>query len=423
MKIAVLGSGVIGVTTAWYLSKAGHEVVVIDRQAKSGQETSFANAGQISYGYSSPWAAPGIPQKAIRWLFEQHAPLKVQPKVDITMLNWAMQMLSNCQLTRYEVNKSRMLKVANHSRECLQQLNQELGLEYQGRQRGTLQVFRSEKQLDAVEKDIRLLQQANTRFKLLNPQQCLEQEPGLAPVIDKLKGGLYLPDDETGDCQLFCQQLTQKAQQQGVEFKFDHTIQGLGRSSGKITSVITDKETLHADAFVVAMGSYSVPLLASIGITIPVYPVKGYSLTAPIIDPTLAPTSTVMDETYKVALTRFDDRIRVAGTAELAGFDPTIPEKRKSTISMVAKDLFPHSANFEHAEYWTGFRPMTPDGTPIIGKTGYQNLFTNTGHGTLGWTMACGSAQLLSQVITQSTKAYPMATQPLIDGLDLSRYQ
>lgn len=415
MKALVLGSGVVGLMSAWYLQQAGYQVTVVDRQSKAGEETSFANAGQISYGYSSPWAAPGIPQKAVRWLLEEHAPLKVKPSLDPQLVKWATQMLSNCQLDRYKINKSRMLGIANHSRECLIALRDKHNIEYQGRQKGTLQIFRNEKQLDAVEKDIALLEQSGTRYQRMTVEDCIKQEPGLAAVSHKLTGGLYLPDDETGDCYLFCQQMTELAKAHGVTFMFDTEVKNVKREGTRIVSVVTDKGELEADAYVVAMGSYSTRFMADLGLSIPVYPVKGYSLTVPITDETQAPTSTVMDETYKVALTRFDDRIRVAGTAELAGFDPSIPEKRKATISMVVKDLFPNSGDFDKAEFWTGFRPMTPDGTPLIGKTPFSNLFTNTGHGTLGWTMACGSGHLLAQIIGNNITSN-------VEGLDYFRY-
>lgn len=415
MKALVLGSGVVGLMSAWYLQKAGYQVTVVDRQSRSAEETSFANAGQISYGYSSPWAAPGIPQKAIRWLLEEHAPLKVKPSLDPALMKWASQMLVNCQLDRYKVNKSRMLGIANHSRQCLIELRDKHNIEYQGRQKGTLQVFRNQKQLDAVEKDIALLEQSGTRYQRMSVEECIKQEPGLTAVSHKLTGGLYLPDDETGDCYLFCQQMTELAKAHGVEFMFDTQVQDVKREGTRITRVVTDKGELEADVYVVAMGSYSTKFMAGLGLSIPVYPVKGYSLTVPITDESQAPTSTVMDETYKVALTRFDDRIRVAGTAELASFDPSIPEKRKATISMVVKDLFPNSGDFAKAEFWTGFRPMTPDGTPLIGKTPFTNLFTNTGHGTLGWTMACGSGHLLAQIITDQITSK-------VEGLDYFRY-
>lgn len=399
MKVVILGSGVVGLTSAWYLSQAGFEVTVIDRQARSAEETSFANAGQISYGYSSPWAAPGIPAKAIKWLFEEHAPLKIKPSLSPELIQWASQMLVNCQFEKYRVNKSRMLTIANRSRECLAELNRNYDLNYQGRTKGTLQIFRNPAQLKAVEKDIALLEESGTKYQLMDPAQCLVQEPGLDNMQGNLVGGLYLPDDETGDCQLFCQQLQQMAEQAGVSFLFNTTVDKLNSENNQVVSVETSQGTIHADSYVIALGSYSKHLLAPLGIDIPVYPVKGYSLTLPVIDQLHAPNSTIMDETYKVAVTRFEQRIRVAGTAELAGFDPALPDKRLATLNHVVSNLFPQGVDLAQAEYWTGFRPMTPDGTPIIGQTKFSNLYTNTGHGTLGWTMACGSADILTRII------------------------
>ncbi|KHT49525.1 D-amino acid dehydrogenase [Vibrio sinaloensis] len=406
MKVVVLGSGVVGLTTAWYLSQAGCEVTVIDRQPRAAEETSFANAGQISYGYSSPWAAPGIPMKALKWLFEEHAPLKVKPSLSPELMSWASKMLLNCQLDRYRINKARMLTIANRSRECLAELNKQYEIEYQGRTQGTLQIFRSAAQLKAVEKDIALLEESGTRYQLMDSHQCLAQEPGLANMRGNLVGGLYLPDDETGDCYLFCQQLQKMAQQAGVTFLYNTDIDSLIQQDGEIKAVKTRHGEIAADCFVVALGSYSKHLLESVGVDLPIYPVKGYSLTLPVIDEFSAPQSTIMDETYKVAVTRFAQRIRVAGTAELAGFDPALPDKRLATLNHVVSNLFPQGTDLAKAEYWTGFRPMTPDGTPIIGQTPIRNLYTNTGHGTLGWTMACGSAEILTQIMTGDAAQY-----------------
>lgn len=416
MKVIVLGAGVVGLTSAWYLAQAGHQVVVIDRQQGSAKETSFANAGQISYGYSSPWAGPGIPLKALKWLTQKHSPLVVKPGTSPALYLWAMAMLKNCNDKSYQTNKGRMLRIANYSRQCLLDLRKDHAIKYQDRQQGTLQVFRQQSQVDAVQKDMKLLTDYGTRFQLLDVADCIQKEPGLALVKDKIVAGLHLPDDETGDCYQFCQQLTELAIKAGVEFKFNVQVNKILTENDKITSVDTSIGKLKADAYVVALGSYSANLLHPLGINLPVYPVKGYSLTVPIIDADLSPVSTVMDESYKVALTRFDDRIRVAGTAELSGFNLAIPEKRKATIAMVVEDLFPQAGDITKAEFWTGLRPMTPDGTPIIGKTKISNLFTNTGHGTLGWTMACGSGKLLADIISgQQTDIDPI-------GLNSFRY-
>lgn len=396
----VLGSGVIGLTSAWYLSQAGHQVTVIDRQARSAEETSFANAGQISYGYSSPWAAPGIPSKALKWLMQQHSPLVVNPSCSMAMYLWAMEMLKNCSEQRYLLNKSRMLRLANYSRQCLMELRRTHPFDYEGRQKGTLQLFRHVKQVEAIQKDMNLLRDSGTQFALLNTNDCIRTEPSLALVKDKIVAGLHLPNDETGDCYKFCQQLTELAIKSGVEFKFNVHVNKLLTNNNNIIAVDTCSGQLKADAYVVALGSYSADLLKPIGVNLPVYPVKGYSLTLPLVNAEFAPVSTVMDETYKVAITRFNNRIRVAGTAELAGFNLNLSEKRKATIAMVVQDLFPQAGDISKAEFWTGLRPMTPDGTPVVGKTKISNLYTNTGHGTLGWTMACGSGKLLADIIS-----------------------
>lgn len=310
MKVIVLGGGVIGLTSAWYLREQGHSVTVVDRQSECGKETSFANAGQISYGYSSPWAAPGIPLKAIRWLMEEHAPLKIKPTLSPAMISWASKMLMNCRTSHYNTNKSRMLRLANHSRDCLSELKSNTKIQYQGRQLGTLQVFRNPKQLITIKKDMALLKKSHTQFSLLDTAGCVEKEPALKQVQDKIVGGLHLPNDETGDCFLFCQQLTELAKQAGVNFHFGTDIHSLTYRNGSIGAVQTSLGSLHADRYVVACGSYSAKLLAPLGIHLPTYPVKGYSLTLPIHKAEHAPMSTVMDETYKVAITRFDDRLR-----------------------------------------------------------------------------------------------------------------
>jgi D-amino-acid dehydrogenase len=331
------------------LAQAGHQVTIVDRQSRSAEETSFANAGQLSYGYSSPWAAPGIPLKALKWLTHKHSPLIVKPSSSPTFYLWLMNMLKNCNESHYQVNKNRMLRVANYSRECLSDLAKNHAIKYQGRQRGTLQVFRHHAQVEAVQKDMKLLAESDVRFNLLNVDECVKAEPGLALVKDKLVAGLHLPDDETGDCYQFCQQLTEMAKMAGVEFKFNVQINKLHFDNANITGVDTSIGELKADVYVVALGCYSMNLLKPVGINLPVYPVKGYSLTIPMTDEKFSPVSTVMDETYKVAITRFDNRIRVAGTAELNGFNLALPEKRKATIAMVVQDLFPKAGNLAEA--------------------------------------------------------------------------
>ncbi len=417
----ILGAGVIGITSAWYLAKAGHQVTVLDRQPGPAQETSFANAGMVSPGYSAPWAAPGVPLKAIKWLLSKHAPLAIRPTADLNQYRWMWQMLRNCTADRYATNKQRMMRLADHSRQCLIELRSETGIDYEQRQHGTLQLFRTQKQLDAAAKDIDVLQQLGVPFELLDKAGCVRAEPGLASSQSKFVGGLRLPLDETGDCQLFTAELETRCRALGVRFQYGCDINSLSSDGQRITGVDIatregDRHTLHADNFVLALGSYSPELLRPLGIDLPVYPVKGYSLTVPVRDSSRAPTSTIMDETYKVAITRFADRIRVGGTAELAGFDLRLRQKPLATLRMVVNDLFPGGGDNTDTRYWAGLRPMTPDGTPVVGATALDNLFLNTGHGTLGWTMSCGSAQVLADIID--------SRRPAIDtqGLDISRY-
>ncbi|MDO8909906.1 MAG: D-amino acid dehydrogenase [Pseudohongiella sp.] len=417
MKVLVLGSGVIGITSAWYLAKAGHDVTVIDRQPGPALETSFANAGMISPGYSAPWAAPGVPVKAIKWLLAKHAPLAVRPTADLSQYRWVLQMLMQCNGNSYAVNKSRMMRLAEYSRDCLIDLRRQTGLDYEHRELGTLQVFRTQKQMDAAAKDIAVLQECGVPFEVLDRAGCIAAEPGLANSAEKIVGGLRLPRDETGDCHLFTTRLAQQCETLGVKFRYGVAIDELLSDGQRISGVRVGDKAITADRYVLALGSYSPQLLKPLGINLPVYPVKGYSMTAPVADANVAPISTIMDETYKIAITRFNDRIRVGGMAELAGFDTKLRARPQGTLRMVLDDLFPGAGHSEQASYWTGLRPMTPDGTPVVGATKLTNLFLNTGHGTLGWTMSCGSAQLLADLISGSK------TSISTEGFDLRRYQ
>ncbi len=416
MKIAVLGAGVIGVSTAYYLARQGHDVTVLDRQHGPALETSFANAGEISPGYASPWAAPGIPVKAMKWLFMQHAPLILRMKIDVHMVEWIARMLLNCTSTRYAINKSRMVRLAEYSRDCLIELRAATGIGYDERMQGTLQLFRSQAQLDGTAKDIEVLKADGVPYELLDAAGCIRAEPALAHVREKIAGGLRLPNDETGDCFKFTNALYRMAAELGVRFDFGRTILGLRAEAGRVSGVETSAGPLQADAYVLALGSFSPRLSRDIGVSLPVYPVKGYSLTYPITDATRAPESTVMDETFKIAITRLGDRVRVGGMAEISGYTNDLPERRRATLEHSVSDLFGGSGDVKSASFWSGLRPMTPDGTPIVGATRYANLFTNTGHGTLGWTMAAGSARVIADLIS--------GRKPEIDIADLavSRY-
>jgi D-amino-acid dehydrogenase len=416
MKVLVLGGGVIGVSCAHYLAKAGHEVEVVERQSGPALETSFGNAGEVSPGYSSPWAGPGVPLKAIKWMLMQHSPLVIWPMLDMAMWRWGAMMLANCTEKAYALNKSRMVPIAEYSRDCLRALRAETAIAYDDRAQGTLQLFRTQKQLDGIGGDVEVLKQYGVPFEVLDRAGFVKVEPALALTQEKFVGALRLPGDETGDCFLFTNRLAEMAKALGVTFRFDTTVEGLDRVGKKVDGVRTSAGTLKADRYVMAMGSFSPKWLQPIGIRIPVYPVKGYSITVPITDATGAPESTIMDETHKVAVTRLGDRIRVGGTAELAGYSLNLREPRRATLEHVVTDLFPKGGDVSQATFWCGLRPMTPDGTPIVGPTPLDNLLLATGHGTLGWTMAAGTGRIIADLIS--------GRRPEIDmqGLTMSRY-
>lgn len=419
MRVLVLGSGVIGVTSAWYLARAGHEVTVIDREAAPALGTSFANAGQISPGYASPWAAPGVPLKAIKWMFQEHAPLTIRPDGSLFQLQWMWQMLMNCTAERYAINKERMVRLAEYSRDCIRALRADTGIAYEGRQQGTLQIFRTDEQFDGAAKDIAVLEQAGVPYQLLSREDLAASEPALAAVSHKLSGGLRLPNDETGDCQLFTRKLAAMAEGLGVRFEYSRSIDGLLTRGDAVIGAMVGGKPVMADLVVVALGSWSTPFVKNVlpGLSsLPVYPLKGFSLTVPMTDARRSPVSTVLDETYKVAITRFDDRIRVGGMAQIVGYDRKLDPAKRRTLEHVVTDLFPGAGDVSRADFWTGLRPMTPDGTPIVGPTPLKGLWLNTGHGTLGWTMACGSGKLLSDLVS--------GTSPAIraDDLSVARY-
>ncbi|HTT09278.1 MAG TPA: D-amino acid dehydrogenase [Burkholderiaceae bacterium] len=417
MKILILGSGVIGTTAAYYLAADGHDVTVLDRQSGPALETSFANAGEVSPGYSAPWAAPGLALKALKWLFMRHRPLVIRPRPDVGMIRWGIAMLAQCNAPAYERNKARMLRLAEYSRDCLRELRNETGIQYDQRTRGTLQLFRTAAQVNGAAADIEVLRRFGVSWQALDVAGCVRQEPALDRVRHKFVGGLLLPGDETGDCHKFTEQIATLAAARGARFRFGVNVRRLVRTGADIEAVDTDAGTLTADRYLVALGSYTPLLLAPLGLRLPVYPVKGYSITVPISDARAAPESTVMDETHKVAVTRLGDRIRVGGTAELAGYDLTLRKPRRLTLEHVVRDLFPDGGDVARATFWTGLRPMTPDGTPIVGPTPFSKLWLSCGHGTLGWTMAAGSGHLLAD--------WMVGREPAVspEGLSLARYE
>ena len=416
MKVIVLGSGVVGTSIAYYLARSGHEVTVLDRQAGPALETSFANAGEVSPGYSSPWAGPGVPLKAIKWMLMTHSPLVIKPLLDPAMWRWGLRMLANCTERAYALNKSRMVPIAEYSRDCLKELRAETGIAYDDRAQGTLQLFRTQKQLDGIAKDVEVLKAYGVPYEVLDKPGFIRVEPALALTQHKFVGALRLPGDETGDCFKFTNRLAEMAAALGVQFRWNVQIHRIDAQAGRIAGVHTSAGIERADAYVLALGSYSPLMLKPIGIHIPVYPVKGYSITVPITDASGAPESTIMDETHKVAVTRLGDRIRAGGTAELSGYSLALNDSRRDTLEHVVTDLFPKGGNVSQASFWCGLRPMTPDGTPIVGPTPYPNLYLSTGHGTLGWTMGPGTGRVMADLISGRKPEISL------DGLTMARY-
>jgi D-amino-acid dehydrogenase len=416
MKILVLGSGVIGVTSAWYLARAGHAVTLVDRQPQPAMETSFANGGQVSWGAANPWAAPGVPGKALAWLFKRHSPLVLRPRLDPDMWRWIGQMLRNCTDARYLANKERQLRLARYSHGCLTALCNETGLQYDQGKRGLLVLYRKISDLETATREVQLLDRLGITCRSLDRAACVKHEPALTDSQDKLEGGMLFPGDESGDCRRFTEQLATRAQQHGVKFLASTCVTRLVAEGMRIARIVTDRGDLSADAYVLACGSYSPLLLKPLGVRLAVYPVKGYSITVPVTNDVAAPQGTLTDETYKVVITRLGKQLRAAGTAELCGYDLRLRPSRLATLAHVVRDLFPATGDLTDAEPWAGLRPMTPDNPPVIGATPYQNLFLNTGHGTLGWTMACGSGRVLADLVS--------GRAPEIDlsGLTLERF-
>ena len=416
MKVLVLGSGVIGVTSAWYLQRAGHEVTVVDRQPEPGMETSLANGGQVSWGAGVPWAAPGIPFKALKWMLRPHSPLVLRPRLDPQLWAWLFQMLANCTAARYAVNRERMLRLSRYSHECLVALRRETDIHYDERAHGVLELYRTARELEEAVREAALLARWDVPCRMLDRAGCVAHEPALRAAQDKIAGGLLLPEDESGDCLQFTRRLAHLAEKNGVRFALATNIARLAADGDRLTRIETDKGEMTADAYVLACGSYSPLLARPLGIRLPVYPVKGYSATLEIEDATAAPAGTLTDVTYKIVATRLGNTLRGAGTAELTGYDLSLRPERCATITHVLGELFPGAGDLKQARYWCGLRPMTPDNPPLLGPTPHKNLFLNTGHGTLGWTMACGAGQVTADLLSGRPPEINL------EGLTLARF-
>jgi len=417
MRVLILGSGIIGTTSAYYLAKQGHDVTVIDRQNSVALETSHANAGQLSYSFSSPWAAPGLPLSLIKWMLSKHSPLIVNPKLNSETVKFLYQMLKNCNSKSYEINKSRMVRVSNFSQKCLLELEKDVDIFYEQRQKGSLLLFKSAKQIENIKKDLSLLEKLNIQHELLDLNGCIQAEPGLHHVKSEFTSGLRFANDCTGNCYLFTNQLYKKCLELGVKFEFNTHVEDILLEKERVSAIKTNRGEFVSDSYIVALGSYSSKILSKVGINIPVYPVKGYSITLPVLNNEDAPQSTIIDDTFKIGITRLGNNIRVAGTAHLTGYNLELREKSLSLLKHGLNRLFPYATGeCDDMKFWAGLRPNTPDGPPIIGSTPYSNLYLNTGHGTLGWTMSLGSGKLLADIISC------IEPEISLEGIDMSRF-
>lgn len=402
MKIIILGAGVVGVTGAWYLAAAGHEVTVIERRGAAGLETSFANGGQISAGHAEPWAKPSVVPKILRWLGREDAPLLFRLRADRAQWEWGLRFLLECFPGRFQRHSRTLAGLAGHSRECLRALRAQLGIRYDHLERGILQFATNERDLEALTRHAEEVQSLGIRREVKSAAECFALEPALRGSRDRVLGGVYDAKDESGDAHRFTEELARHAVARGVIFQFSRTVKAIEAAGGQVSGIrLLNGETVVADAYVVSLGSYSPLLLAPVGIRIPVYPLKGYSITLPLgaAEAAAAPTVSLTDEAFKIVISRLGNRLRAAGTAELAGYDTTINPVRCAAIAARIRDLFPALAGVAAVDNWTGLRPATPNNVPIIGRTKLNNLYLNTGHGTLGWTLACGSASVLADLV------------------------
>ncbi|WP_264167171.1 D-amino acid dehydrogenase [Burkholderia seminalis] len=426
MHVIVLGAGVIGVTTAWHLREAGCDVTVIEREADVARATSLGNAGVIAPGYVTPWAAPGMPGKILKYLFKPASPLIFRPTLDAAQWRWIARWLRECEFERFRVNKQRMQRVAYYSRACLHAFRERYPFDY-GASRGYLQLLRGAFDVEMVQPALKVLRDAGIAFRELDAAGCTAIEPGLRWARQAPVGGIYLPDDEAGDCARFTRELRALCEANGVTFRFRTEIRALDVAGGKVRGVRVDSRAagdatprdamLAADAIVVALGVDSAGLLRPHGIDVPLYPVKGYSATLEVVDEEKAPCAALMDESLKTAITRFGPTLRVAGTAELGNRRAALRQQALDTLMKVLDDWFPAAADRASARFWVGRRPMTPDGPPLLGASGIDGLWLNVGHGSTGWAMSMGSGKLLADLVT--------GHEPEIDlsGLTLARYR
>ncbi len=399
----VLGASVVGVTSAWYLAQAGHEVTVLDRQPQAAQETSFANGGQVSAAHAEPWAKPSLVPKLARWLGREDAPLLFRARADWAQWEWALRFLAECMPGAFERNCRALAGLAAYSRECLLALRDRLGISYDQLSRGILHFATDARDFEVLARGAEAVRALGIAREVKTAPECLALEPALRDSHDPVAGGVYTPSDESGDAHRFTRELATLASQCGVAFRFNATLKALEAEGGSVTAArLEDDQRLSADAYVVALGSYSPLLLRPLGIRIPVYPLKGYSITLPLgpAEEGAAPSVSLTDEAHKIVISRLGSRLRAAGTAELAGYDTGVNALRCAAITRRVRELFPGLGAITTIDTWAGLRPATPNNVPLIGRTRLSNLFLNTGHGTLGWTLACGSGRALADLVS-----------------------
>ncbi len=414
MKVTVLGAGVTGITTAWFLRQAGHEVIVVDRQPAAGLETSFANGGQISVSHAEPWANPGAPLKVLKWLGQEDSPLLFRVRPDLRQWLWGLSFLRECTPARTRHNIRQIVNLGLYSRATLQQLRQEANLKYDQLTRGILHFYTSQAEFDAAQEPAKQMRALGCELDMKTPDECVQIEPALAQCRERIVGGSMTPSDESGDAHQFTQQLAQRCAEAGVQFLYETRIVGLQRSGETLRAVqIATREgivsELASDAFVLCMGSFSAAFARELGIHLNIYPAKGYSVTLPVLDPSKSFNVSLTDDEYKLVFSRLGNRLRIAGTAELNGYDSTLNLVRCEAIVRRVRELFPEMTDGLDARYWTGLRPATPSNVPYIGRSKVSNLFLNTGHGTLGWTHAAGSGQAIADIVSGREPALDFA--------------
>ncbi|KMQ75794.1 D-amino acid dehydrogenase [Marinobacter subterrani] len=403
MHILVLGAGVVGTTTAWFLQKQGHQVTVVDRQNQAGLETSYANGGQISVSHAEPWANPSAPLKVLKWLTRADAPLLFRPTLDPAQWRWALSFLGECTSAKAAHNIRQMVNLGTYSRGQLQALRKDAGIEYDHLEKGILHFYTNPAEFDAAREPTRIMQSLGCDRQIIDADRAIELEPALKPIRNRIAGATYTSEDESGDARMFTQNLAQRCVEAGVAFRYGSQILNFERAGERVLGIqtLTDgrHETLRADAYVLSLGSYSAALARQLGIFLNIYPAKGYSITVPVKNEEAAFNVSLTDDEYKLVYSRLGDRIRVAGTAELSGYSRNLNYTRCRSIVRRTAEVMPDAGHWDQAEFWTGLRPTTPSNVPYIGKSHFANLYLNTGHGTLGWTHSCGSAAALADII------------------------